>query len=48
MQEYLQILVEESRRVGLPLTPTPFYDDADTIEHIASLRAGIGVYAAER
>jgi peptidoglycan/xylan/chitin deacetylase (PgdA/CDA1 family) len=48
MQEYLQILVEESRRVGLPLAAKPFYDDGDTIERVASLRAGIGVYAAER
>ena len=27
MQEYFEILVEESRRVGLPLTPEPFYNE---------------------
>lgn len=48
MEEYLGILVEESRRVGLPLAPEPFYNDGPTIERIARLRAEIGVYAAER
>ncbi len=48
MEEYLGILVEESRRVGLPVAPEPFYNDGPTIERIARLRAEIGVYAAER
>jgi peptidoglycan/xylan/chitin deacetylase (PgdA/CDA1 family) len=48
MEEYLGILVEESRRVGLPVTPEPFYNDGPTIERVARLRAEIGVYAAER
>jgi hypothetical protein len=48
MEEYLEILVEESGRVGLPLAPSPFYDDAVTLERVARLRAQIGIYAAER
>jgi peptidoglycan/xylan/chitin deacetylase (PgdA/CDA1 family) len=48
MEEYLHILVEESQRVGLPLAPRPFYDDAATIERVAELRAQRGVYAGER
>lgn len=48
MQEYLDILVEESRRVGLPLADKPFYDDAETLERVARLRGQIGLYAAER
>ena len=48
MQEYLDILVEESRRVGLPLADKPFYDDAATLERVAQLRGQIGLYAAER
>lgn len=48
MQEYLEILVEESRSVGLPLAPEPFYSDAAGVERVARLRAEIGVYAAER
>jgi peptidoglycan/xylan/chitin deacetylase (PgdA/CDA1 family) len=48
MEEYLVILVEESRRVGLPVAPEPFYNDGPTIERVARLRAEIGVYAAER
>jgi peptidoglycan/xylan/chitin deacetylase (PgdA/CDA1 family) len=48
MQEYLDILVEESRRVGLPLVDKPFYDDAETLERVARLRGQIGIYAAER
>ncbi|HYL17304.1 MAG TPA: polysaccharide deacetylase family protein [Burkholderiales bacterium] len=48
MQEYLDILVEESRRVGLPLADRPFYDDAATLERVARLRGQIGIYAAER
>jgi len=48
MEEYLRILVEESRRVGLPLASKPFYDDAQEIDRAARLRADIGVYAAKR
>ena len=48
MEEYLGIVVEESRRVGLPVAAEPFYDDATTIDWDARLRAEIGVYAAER
>ncbi len=48
MEEYLRILVEESRRVGLPVAPEPFYNDGPTLERVARLRAEIGVYAAER
>jgi peptidoglycan/xylan/chitin deacetylase (PgdA/CDA1 family) len=48
MQEYLEILVEESTRVGLPLAAEPFYADGTTVERVARLRAEIGVYAAER
>ena len=45
MQEYLEILVEESKRTGLALAELPFYDDAATIERVARLRADTGVYA---
>jgi peptidoglycan/xylan/chitin deacetylase (PgdA/CDA1 family) len=48
MEEYLGILVEESRRAGLPLAPEPFYNDGPTIERVARLRAEVGVYAAAR
>jgi peptidoglycan/xylan/chitin deacetylase (PgdA/CDA1 family) len=48
MQDYLDILIEESRRVGLPLAAKPFYDDAATLERVARLRGQIGIYAAER
>jgi hypothetical protein len=47
MEEYLRIIVEESRRVGLPVAPEPFYNDGPTIERIARLRAEIGIYATE-
>ena len=39
MTEYLHILVEESRTVGLPLADKPFYDNAADIIAAASLRA---------
>ena len=45
MQEYLEILVEESKRAGLALPELPFYDDAATIDRVAQLRAETGVYA---
>jgi peptidoglycan/xylan/chitin deacetylase (PgdA/CDA1 family) len=39
MTEYLHILVEEARVVGLPLADKPFYDNATDIIAAASLRA---------
>jgi len=39
MTEYLHILVEEARAVGLPLASKPFYDNAADIIAAASLRA---------
>ena len=39
MTEYLHILVEEARDVGLPLADKPFYDNAVDIIAVASLRA---------
>ena len=47
MEEYIRIIVEEARRVGLPVAPEPFYNDGPTIERIARLRAEFGVYATE-
>jgi peptidoglycan/xylan/chitin deacetylase (PgdA/CDA1 family) len=47
IEEYLRIIVEESRRVGLVVAPEPFYNDGPTIERIARLRAETGVYATE-
>ena len=47
LEEYLRILVEESRQVGLPVAAEPFYNDGPTVERIARLRAELGVYAAE-
>lgn len=48
MEEYFGILVEEARRVGLALAPTPFYAEHDATERAARLRADIGVYGAVR
>jgi peptidoglycan/xylan/chitin deacetylase (PgdA/CDA1 family) len=39
MTEYLHILVEEARAIGLPLADKPFYDNATDIIEVASLRA---------
>jgi peptidoglycan/xylan/chitin deacetylase (PgdA/CDA1 family) len=39
LTEYLHILVEEARDVGLPLADKPFYDNATDIIEVASLRA---------
>ncbi|MBS1235804.1 MAG: polysaccharide deacetylase [Proteobacteria bacterium] len=39
MTEYLHILVEEARVAGLPLADKPFYDNANDIIEVASLRA---------
>jgi hypothetical protein len=41
-------MLEQSRQVGLPLAPEPFYNDGSTIERVARLRAEVGVYAAAR
>jgi peptidoglycan/xylan/chitin deacetylase (PgdA/CDA1 family) len=45
LQEYLHILLEESRQVGLPVAVPAFYNDAEEIEGVAHLRARAGVYA---
>ena len=45
LQEYLHILLEESRHVGLPIATPPFYNGAEEIEEAALLRARAGVYA---
>jgi peptidoglycan/xylan/chitin deacetylase (PgdA/CDA1 family) len=45
LQEYLHILLEESRQVGLPVAVPAFYNDAEEIEGAAQLRARAGVYA---
>jgi peptidoglycan/xylan/chitin deacetylase (PgdA/CDA1 family) len=45
LQEYLHILLEESRRVGLPVAVPAFYNDAEDIEAVAHLRSRAGVYA---
>jgi len=39
MTEYLHILVEEAKTVGLPLADKPFYDNTSDIIEVASLRA---------
>lgn len=39
MTDYLHILVEEARLIGLPLAEKPFYDNANDIIAVASLRA---------
>jgi peptidoglycan/xylan/chitin deacetylase (PgdA/CDA1 family) len=48
MEEYLHILIEESQRVGLPLAPLPFYNDAATVARVAAVRSEAGVYVGER
>jgi peptidoglycan/xylan/chitin deacetylase (PgdA/CDA1 family) len=45
LQEYLHILLEESRQVGLPIATPPFYNDGNEIEEAALLRARTGRYA---
>jgi len=37
--EYLQILVEEARAIGLPVADKPFYDDTAELTRAASVRA---------
>lgn len=39
MEEYLQILIEEAERVGLPLSIKPFYDDPTELARAALRRA---------
>jgi peptidoglycan/xylan/chitin deacetylase (PgdA/CDA1 family) len=38
LTEYLHILVDESRRVGLPLSDRPFYNDTEAVIEAATLR----------
>jgi peptidoglycan/xylan/chitin deacetylase (PgdA/CDA1 family) len=45
LQDYLHILLEESRQVGLPIATPPFYNGAEEIEATAQLRARTGLYA---
>jgi peptidoglycan/xylan/chitin deacetylase (PgdA/CDA1 family) len=45
LQEYLHVLLEESRQVGLPIATPPFYNVAEEVEQAAQLRARAGVYA---
>ena len=45
LQEYLHILLEESRQVGLPVAVPAFYNDAEEIKGVAHLRARAGLYA---
>jgi len=45
LQEYLHILLEESRHMGLPIATPPFYNGAEEIEEAALLRAHAGIYA---
>ena len=39
MREYLQMLVDEARKAGLPLAAQPFYDDGAALERAALVRA---------
>lgn len=48
MAEYLQILVEESAAIGLPLSETPFYADRDTLERAAHVRAEKRLYVCDK
>jgi len=45
MQEYLEILVDGARAVGLPLARPPFYNEREEIQRVAGLRAEAGIYA---
>ncbi len=45
MQEYLEILVDRARALGLPLARPPFYNEREEIQRVAGLRAEAGVYA---
>lgn len=48
MTEYLQILVEESAGVGLPLADSPFYADRDAIRRAAHVRAQKQLYVCDK
>ena len=48
MTEYLQILVEESAAVGLPLARAPFYADSDAIARAAHVRAQKQLYVCDK
>lgn len=48
MTEYLQILVEESAVVGLPLANAPFYADRDAIARAAHVRAQKQLYVCDK
>ncbi len=48
MTEYLQILVEESVAVGLPLASAPFYADRDAIARAAHARAQKQLYVCDK
>ena len=39
LTEYMQILVEESKAIGLPLADPPFYTDTEAMHHAALMRA---------
>jgi len=47
MSEYLQILVEESAAIGLPLADPPFYTDNAALYRAAHLRAGNLAYVCD-
>lgn len=48
MTEYLQILVEESAAVGLPLATAPFYADRDALARAAHVRAQKQLYVCDK
>lgn len=48
MTEYLQILVEESAAVGLPLASAPFYADRDAMVRAGSVRAQKQLYVCDK
>ncbi|MES2947872.1 MAG: polysaccharide deacetylase family protein [Pseudomonadota bacterium] len=48
MTEYLQILVEESAAVGLPLAGAPFYADRDAMVRAAHVRAQKQLYVCDK
>ncbi len=47
MTEYLQILLEESTAVGLPVAAQPFYTDLDSLNRAAQARATRGRYVCD-
>ena len=40
LREYLTLLVEESRALGIPLADKPFYDELASLQQAALRRAG--------